>query len=95
MEIFTIEVTASVLVGVEFGGIEEAKKAARDHVANDWLLRYLDGVRLKAGHFYVKGVSAEVGTGDYFVGNLRVERKRKVAAPVQAAELPEGEPDIF
>jgi hypothetical protein len=96
MERFIVEVTASVLVDVEFGGTEEAKRITRDHVANDWILQNRDGVRLKGGHFFVKGLSAAVGSCEHFVGNLRVERMKKGAeAKEEAPALPEGELDIF
>lgn len=67
-----IEVNAVVRVSVEFGAEDAARRLARDHVANDWLLHVVDGVAKDAGHFVVKGMSAEVGAVRRFGGNPNV-----------------------
>jgi len=70
---FEVEIHGSVLVDVEEGGAQAASHLTRDHVCNDWLLRYREGCASDALHFTVKGMSAEVIEARPFVGNRLVQ----------------------
>lgn len=70
---YRVKLLAEVLVDVEQGGAESALKLARDHVANDWLLRRREGTRQDALHYVIKGLSADVTGAVPFEGNPEVE----------------------
>ena len=70
---YRVRLLAEVLVDVEQGGAESALKLARDHVANDWLLRRREGTRQDALHYVIKGLSADVTGAVPFEGNPEVE----------------------
>jgi len=70
---YRVKLLAEVLVDVEQGGAESALRLARDHVANDWLLRRREGTRQDALHYVIKGLSADVTGAVPFEGNPEVE----------------------
>lgn len=70
--IYEIEIKASVYVDVELGGEDAARRLARDHVCNDWLLRSRSGTAKDAARFAIKGLSGEVTGAKVFGGNRNV-----------------------
>ena len=57
---YELEIRATILISVEFGAEDTARRLARDHVCNDWLLRYREGTAKDAGKFAIKGMSGVV-----------------------------------
>lgn len=73
---FEVELRVSALVDVELGGAQAAERIARDHVANDWLLRHREGCAADALHFSVKGMSGEIVGSRPYIGNRRITREK-------------------
>jgi hypothetical protein len=71
--IFEIEIEARIYVSIETGGEDAARRLARDHVCNDWLLRHRSGAAKDAGHFAIKGLSGEVTGTRPFGGNPNIQ----------------------
>ncbi|MGO8695965.1 MAG: hypothetical protein ACLQMF_20065 [Rectinemataceae bacterium] len=80
---YELELSYRVLIDTEAGGEEAARRIARDHVANDRCTFVRDGTAKDAGHFVVKGMSAEIRSCRPFVGN------RSVTGSVERAETEE------
>ena len=71
--LYEVPITARIYVSVEAGGADAARRLVRDRVCNDWLLQYEEGAAKDAGHYAIKGLSADVMSAQAWIGNRNVE----------------------
>jgi hypothetical protein len=71
---YLVNISADILVSVEFGAENAVRRLVRDYVCNGWLLRCTPDTAKDAGQFVVKGLSGEVARVRPFIGNRRVSK---------------------